>query len=74
MRGLLRLAIGVSIAAMMATRIVHPPEGSNPVIVFLSHPSWSFLLFPVLIGSMLLVLVAPVYNNAVRKTRYSSYW
>jgi CBS-domain-containing membrane protein len=70
----LALAVGVSIAAMMATRTVHPPAGSNPVIVFLAQPAWSFIVFPVLSGAILLVLIALMYNNLVRKERYPTYW
>ncbi len=70
----LALAVGVSIAAMMATRTVHPPAGSNPVIVFLAQPGWNFILFPVLTGVLVLVLIAFLYNNAVRKATYPHYW
>jgi CBS-domain-containing membrane protein len=70
----LALAVGLSLAAMMATRTTHPPAGSNPVIVFLAQPAWSFIVFPVLSGAVLLVLVALVYNNVVRKERYPTYW
>ncbi len=70
----LALAAGTAIAVMMATRTVHPPAGSNPVIVFLSQPGWNFLLFPTLIGALVLVLVALVYNNATRAGRYPKYW
>jgi CBS-domain-containing membrane protein len=70
----LALAVGCSIAAMMATRTVHPPAGSNPVIVFLGHSGWSLLLFPVLSGALILVLIAWLYNNAVGKTPYPVYW
>lgn len=70
----LALAVGLSIAAMMLTRTVHPPAGSNPVIVFLSHPAWSFLVFPVLCGAALLVLIGLAYNNLVHKSRYPTYW
>lgn len=70
----LALAVGTAIAAMMATRTVHPPAGSNPVIVFLGHAGWSFLVFPTLSGALILVLVALVYNNATRPGRYPSYW
>ena len=66
----LALAVGCSIAAMMATRTVHPPAGSNPVIVFLGHSGWGFLLFPVVSGALILVLIGWLYNNAVRKTPY----
>lgn len=68
------LAVGTAIALMMITRTVHPPAGSNPVIVFLTQPAWSFLLFPTLAGSLILVAVALVYNNATRDTRYPKYW
>ena len=69
----LALAVGSSIAVMMATRTVHPPAGSNPVIVFLGHSGWGFFLFPVLSGALILVLIAWAYNNAVRRTPYPVY-
>lgn len=70
----LALAAGTAIAAMMLTRTVHPPAGSNPVIVFLSQPGWSFVVFPTLAGALMLVAVALVYNNATRAGRYPKYW
>jgi len=70
----LALAVGTAISAMMWTRTVHPPAGSNPVIVFLSQPSWSFLWFPTLTGALILVVVALAYNNVTRGTKYPKYW
>ncbi len=68
------LSVAVSIGIMMLTRTVHPPAGSNPVIVFLTLPSWSFVIFPTLAGSMILVVVALVYNNLTRDAKYPKYW
>ena len=68
------LAAGLAIALMLALRIPHPPAGSNPVIVFLSQPGWSFLLWPTLAGALLLVGVAIVYNNLSRDNAYPRYW
>lgn len=68
------LAVGSAIALMMLTRTVHPPAGSNPVIVFLAQPGWDFLLYPTLSGAVLLVVVALLYNNASREARYPKYW
>lgn len=68
------LAVGTAIALMMLTRTVHPPAGSNPVIVFLIQPAWEFLLFPTLVGALVLVAVALVYNNATRDAKYPKYW
>ena len=68
------MAVGTAIALMMVTRTVHPPAGSNPVIVFLGLPGWGFLLFPTLVGALVVVAVALVYNNATRTQRYPKYW
>lgn len=68
------LAVGTAIALMMLTRTVHPPAGSNPVIVFLTQPTWGFLLFPTLVGALVLVGIALVYNNATREANYPKYW
>lgn len=46
---------------MMATDTVHPPAGSNPIIVFLGLSDWSFLVLPTLAGACLLVLFSWVY-------------
>jgi CBS-domain-containing membrane protein len=70
------LAIGLACAVMgmMVTRTVHPPAGSNPVIVYLSQPAWNFLAFPVFLGSLILVLVALIYLNIIREAKYPKYW
>ena len=68
------LAVGSAIAVMMLTRTVHPPAGSNPVIVFLMQPEWDFALFPTLVGAVILVLVALVFHNMTREARWPKYW
>ncbi|HEX8980041.1 MAG TPA: HPP family protein [Parasulfuritortus sp.] len=68
------LATATAVAAMMALRCVHPPAGSNPVIVFLTQPGWSFLLWPTALGALLLLAVALVFNNLGRTRRYPQYW
>ena len=68
------LSVGLSIVLMMVTRTVHPPAGSNPVIVYLSQPGWVFLLTPTLIGALLIVLFSLFYNNLTRPTNYPKYW
>ena len=70
----LGLALGTAVMLMFATRTVHAPAGSNPVIVFLTQPSWNFLLAPTLLGAVGVVLVALLFNNAVHPGRYPLYW
>ncbi|MGB3917872.1 MAG: HPP family protein, partial [Thiothrix litoralis] len=68
------LATGTTIALMQLTRTVHPPAGSNPVIVMLTAPAWEFLLTPTLLGAVVLVLVALVFNNIPKERSYPKYW
>jgi CBS-domain-containing membrane protein len=68
------LATGTAISLMVYTRTAHPPAAANPVIVYLSQPDWSFLFFPTLFGSVLIMAISLVYNNATRENRYPRYW
>ena len=76
------IALALAIAAMQILRVPHPPAGSNPFIVFLlganNDPmiidSWDFLWMPTLIGSVLIVMVALLYNNLSKDRSYPKYW
>lgn len=68
------LAAASGIAVMQLTQTVHPPAGSNPVIIMLSAPQWSFLFTPTLIGAVALVLVALIFNNLRKGKHYPQYW
>ncbi|QWD72398.1 HPP family protein [Polynucleobacter sp. UB-Raua-W9] len=70
----LALAVAMAIGIMILFRIVHPPAGSNPVIIFLAQPGWSFLIFPVATGAMIIVIFALIYLNLTRKENYPKYW
>jgi CBS-domain-containing membrane protein len=68
------LATGTAIAVMQLTRTVHPPAGSNPVIVMLTAPTWGFLLTPTLLGAIVVVMVAVIVNNIPKERAYPKYW
>ena len=68
------LALAFAIAAMQFLRVPHPPAGSNPFIVFLLGANWDYLWMPTLIGSLLIVLVALLYNNISKNRSYPKYW
>lgn len=69
------LAVGTAVALMLVLRVPHPPAGSNPLIVMLGGVGWDFLFTPTLIGSLILVAVALLYNNwGGDGRRYPTYW
>jgi len=57
-------AVALGIALMVLTETVHPPAGGNPLLILLGPavPPWSFLLTPVLAGTLLLVIIASLYH------------
>ncbi|WP_093561532.1 HPP family protein [Pseudoduganella namucuonensis] len=66
-------AVALAAAAMMLTRTMHPPAGSNPIIVFLGLADWHFLFFPTLAGAVVLVSVGLAYHRWCRRP-YPQYW
>jgi CBS-domain-containing membrane protein len=68
------LAVASATLLMHLTRTIHPPAGSNPVIVILSVPSWHFLITPTLIGAVALVAVAVALNDIFEGDAYPRYW
>ncbi|AWM79085.1 hypothetical protein DKL61_01215 [Gammaproteobacteria bacterium ESL0073] len=73
------LATECAVVMMQFLRCIHPPASANPLAILLTsnhvHYDFSFLLFPVLSGSIVLVIVAyVVINNSLRGTKWSVYW
>ncbi|MBJ8106761.1 MULTISPECIES: HPP family protein [Bacillus cereus group] len=68
------LAVGMAIAVMMLTRTTHPPAGADPIIVILGANSWSYLVTPVLVGSVVIVVIALFINNMSSKRSYPTFW
>ncbi|EOX4357309.1 HPP family protein [Vibrio cholerae] len=71
------LAVGVSIMTMQYLRAVHPPAGANPIVIILAGKSivgFDFLLFPVLSGSIILILISTLVNNYGVKEGWPHYW
>lgn len=60
------IAVGLSIAAMLATRTFHPPAGINPLIIVIYQLPWTFLIAPVAIGLLLLAVFASAWNTFLR--------
>lgn len=71
------LAVGLAIMLMQLFRAVHPPAGANPLVIFLAGKGvigFSFLVAPVLLGSIALVLLAAIVNNSTKESSWPVYW
>ena len=57
------LAVGIAIMAMAVLRVTHPPAGADPLVVFMDELGWNYLGFPVLTGSISLVVIAWIFHR-----------
>ena len=68
------LAVALSIMLMMKLGTMHPPAGSNPLIVMMLKPGWLFALTPTLVGSLVLVVLGVWLVNLQPDKHYPRYW
>lgn len=66
------LAVGSSILVMFFLRCLHPPGGAVALVTVLGGSAiqsqgYSFVIFPVGINSLLLIIVAIIFNNMTRR-------
>ncbi|WP_111894734.1 HPP family protein [Acinetobacter sp. MB5] len=70
------LAVALAIVLMQLLGCVHPPAGANPLLILLSassmHYTWSFLIFPVFTGAVLLVVIARLIH--ILQQQCIKYW
>jgi CBS-domain-containing membrane protein len=57
------LAVGLTIALGQVLRCLHPPAGAVALLGVLLHAKASFVLLPVLIGSLLLTAMAVLFSR-----------
>lgn len=73
------LGVSLAIAAMLATRTLHPPGGATALIAVIGGPKIHSLgllyaLVPAGLGALVLLAVALAVNNLARRRRYPEYW
>ena len=68
------LAVGIAVMLMMAFKITHPPAGGNPIIVMIGGASFQFLIFPVMVGTIAIIVGGIIYNRLILKRKYPQTW
>lgn len=71
------LAVALSIVAMQVTKTLHPPGGATALIAVtgstaITDLGYLYVLVPVLSGTLILLVVALVFNNLTPKRQYPS--
>ena len=73
------LAVALAIAAMVATRSLHPPGGATALFAVLGGApiaalGWHYLFVPVLLNGVVLLVVAVLFNYPFAWRRYPQAW
>jgi len=72
------LSVSMATGLMMALGVTHPPGAASALVPVLldASPSWSYVAFPALFGSLVMVAVAVVVNNfsSLQTRSYPLYW
>ena len=70
----LGLSVGVAVTLMVYFKVMHPPAASNPLVVLFSDVSIDFILFPVITGTILIILMSIFINKIILKRNYPTKW
>ena len=66
----LGLSVGAAVALMVYLKIMHPPAASNPIVVLFTDVSFEYILFPVISGTIAIILISIFINKIILKRKY----
>ena len=66
----LGLSVGVAVILMVYFKVMHPPAASNPLVALFMDLSFDYILFPVITGSIVIILSAIFINKVIMKRNY----
>ena len=70
----LGLSVGTTVALMMYLKIIHPPAAANPLIALFADVSLNYIIFPVVVGSIVIIFLSILINKILLKRAYPKKW
>ena len=70
----LGLAVGTTVTLMMYFKVIHPPAAANPLIALFTDVSLEYILFPVMVGTVLIIVLTVIINKIILKRNYPKRW
>ena len=70
----LGLSVGVTVTLMMYFKIIHPPAAANPLIALFADVSLNYIVFPVIVGSVFIIVLSVIINRYLLKRNYPVKW
>tara|TARA_A100001011_G_C14214275_1_gene801300 strand:- start:455 stop:949 length:495 start_codon:yes stop_codon:yes gene_type:complete len=66
----LGLSVGVAVILMVHFKVMHPPAASNPLVALFMDLSFDYLLFPVITGTIIIIVLSITINRFILKRNY----
>ena len=66
----LGLSVGTAVVLMIYFKVMHPPAASNPLVALSMDLSYDFILFPVITGTIVIILLSILINKIILKRKY----
>ncbi len=70
----LGLSVGIAVILMVYFKVMHPPAASNPLVALFMDLSFDYVLFPVIAGSVVLIIMSIIINRFLLKKNYPRKW
>ena len=70
----LGLSVGIAVVLMVYFKVMHPPAASNPLVALTMDLSFDFILFPVITGTIIIILMSILINRIILKRNYPKKW
>ena len=70
----LGLAVGTTVTLMMYFKVIHPPAAANPLIALFADVSLEYIVFPVMVGSIVIIFLSLIINKLILKRNYPNKW
>ncbi len=70
----LGLSVGTTVTLMIYLKIIHPPAAANPLIALFADVSLSYIVFPVIVGSIFIIVLSVIINRYLLKKNYPVKW
>ena len=70
----LGVAVGTTVTLMMYFKVIHPPAAANPLIALFADVSLEYILFPVISGTLLIIIISVIINKLILKRNYPVKW
>ena len=70
----LGFSVGTTVTLMMYLKVIHPPAAANPLIALFADVSLNYIIFPVLVGSIVIIIFSVIINRYFLKRNYPVKW